>query len=384
MDKKEARNILGVTKETSRNDIERKYSILLKKHRAASLPPDRSDEEAGEGASEGGASKAVSPIPRKEPAAEEYTFDQITEAYNVLMGYEVAVKEEPPSKVAPLLKKAGIDEKKARNFFYYYKFYILGALVLAVALFFGVRSFVNRVDPDFNIAFLGTFSYTDAVDKLSEGIKQNIPEIKEPGIDGALLTTADLPDNQQPSGNQPSGTQQQGTGAQPPDTGTQPSGTQQPAGGLGQTDSQQQYAMEMKAMVLIAAGGVDVFIVDRDRYELYAKQGVFMNLDDIAPKLGADVEKNKDLITGIEEAKDPLDTSAAKDNQPAGSGAGKAEDKAADNSTADVQPHLYGIDVSNSTVLKEAGVLGENKIAAIFAGTKRLDKAEKFIQYLIK
>jgi hypothetical protein len=124
MDKKEARKILGVNKETSRNDIERKYSILLKKHRAASLPPDRPGEDtAEEGAPEAGTLRAASAIPPKEPVTGEYSFDQITEAYNVLMGYEVAVKEEPPSKVAPLLKKAGIDEKKARNFFYYYKFY---------------------------------------------------------------------------------------------------------------------------------------------------------------------------------------------------------------------------------------------------------------------
>lgn len=379
MDKKEARNILGVTKETSRNDIERKYSILLKKHRAASLPPDKSEEDADEGTSEGNASQAASAALQKEPAAEEYSFNQITEAYNVLMGYEVAVREEPPSKVAPLLKKAGIDEKKARNFFYYYKFYILGALALAVALFFGIRSFVNRVEPDFNIAFLGTFSYLDAVDKLSEDIKKNIPEIKEPGIDGAMLTTAYMPDDRQSSGNQPSGTQQQGTGTPPSDTGTQ-----QTAGGQSQTDPQQQYAMEMKAMVLIAAGDVDVFIVDRDRYEQYAKQGAFLSLDDIAPKLGADIEKNKELITSIVEDEDPLETSGIKDNQSAGSGTGTSADKAAGDSTAIVQPRLYGIDVSNSTVLKKAGVLGEDKIVAIFAGSKRTDKAEKFIQYLIK
>ncbi len=380
MDKKDARKILGVTKETSRNDIERKYSILLKKHRAASLPPDKSEEDAAEeGTPESSALQAASAIPQKEPVAEEYSFDQITEAYNVLMGYEVTVKEEPPSKVAPLLKKAGIDEKKARNFFYYYKLYILGALALAVALFFGIRSFVNRVEPDFNIAFLGAFSYLDAVDKLSEDIKQNIPEIKEPGIDGAMLTTAHKPDEQQSSGNQPSGTQQQGTGTQPSDTGAQPT-----TGSQSQTDPQQQYAMEMKAMVLIAAGDVDVFIVDRDRYEQYAKRGLFLSLDDIAPKLGADVEKNKELIDSIEEDKDPLETSGTKDNQSAGSGTGSSADNTAGDSTMDVQPHLYGIDVSNSTVLKEAGVIGEEKIAAIFASSKRIDKAEKFIQYLIK
>lgn len=351
MDKKEARKILGVTRETSRNDIERKYAILLKKHRAASLPVEAPDEDTiEEGAPGSGVSQPEAAVRKNAPAAEEYTFDQVTEAYNVLMGYEIKIKEEPPSRMAPLLKKAGIDEKKARNFLYYYKYYILGALLLAVALFFGIRDFTNRVEPDFNIAFLGSFSYYDAVDKLDKSIKENIPSIKEPGIDGAYLTAADLPENQQPSGSQAYSDGQAANG------GTQqPSETQQPA------TNQQQPAMEMKAMILITAGDVDVFIVDRDRYFQYAKQGVFLSLDDIAPKLGADLDHNKELITKAENT----DASGADANAP-------------------VQEHLYGIDVSDSKVLTEAGVLGPERIAAIFAGSDRIDKAEEFIKFLMK
>ena len=223
------------------------------------------------------------------------------------------------------------------------------------------------MDPDFKIAFLGSFSYLDASDKLSESIKQNVPEIKEPGIDGAFLTVSDLPDNQQSSGEQQ------------PTAGTQ----QQTTGGQIQTDPQQQYAMEMKAMVLVAAGDIDVYILDRDTYFRYAKQGVFLNLDDIAPKLGADMEKNKEFITGIKEDEDPLGASGTKDDKSSGSGTGTAADTAGD-SNVEVQTHLYGIDVSDSTVLKETGVLGNDKIAAIFAGTKQIDKAEKFIEFLMK
>ncbi|HEX2946183.1 MAG TPA: hypothetical protein VHT96_09555 [Clostridia bacterium] len=359
MDKKEARKILGVTKETSRNDIERKYSILLKKHRAASLPPEPVYDDAdGAGTAENGSPQTAANSVPKETVAEEYTFDQVTEAYNILMGYEVVVKEQPPSKAAPLLQKAGIDEKKARNFFYYYKFHILGALVLAIALFFGIRSFVNRVEPDFNIAFLGEFSYLDAVDKLSDSIKKDIPEIKEPGIDGAYLTPADVPDNQQASGNQQQTTENQQTSSdnQQQSTGTQ----QQPI--MGQANGDQQYAMQMKAMVLVAAGDLDVLIVDKDRYFLYAKQGVFMNLDEIAPKLGADLEKNKELVAKIDEDSDP----------------------SAQGGTNNNQAHLYGIDVSGSTALNEAGVLGPDKIAGIYVSSKNKEKAEKFIKFLMK
>jgi hypothetical protein len=58
----------------------------------------------------------------------EAEFSRITEAYNVLMGYETKENEEQPGKVSPLFKMVGVNEKKAKNFFYYYKFYILAII----------------------------------------------------------------------------------------------------------------------------------------------------------------------------------------------------------------------------------------------------------------
>ncbi|MGE5613489.1 MAG: hypothetical protein ACM3XR_03700 [Bacillota bacterium] len=321
MDKKEARKILGVTKEASRSDIERKYAILLKKHRMSSIRsgsrnnPD--DEENQAGASGDGSAGGVQAGQGSEAAhvktlkTEEYDFEKITEAYNVLMGYEVKIKEEPPSRIAPLLKKAGIDEKKARNFLYYYKYHIVIAIVLIIAVVYFVKGCVNRVEPDFNVAFLGRFSYIDATDKLKEIIKESIPTIKEPGIDGALLFEGDR--------------------------------------------SEQQYAMLMKATVLISAGDVDVFILDRANYEKYARMGVFMSLDEMAPRLGIDMEKHKEYILRVEDDGD--------DNW---------------------DRHLYGIDVRDSKALNEAGVAGDEMIAAISAGSKRVDKAERFLEFLME
>ena len=218
MDKKEARKILGVTKETSINDIERRFSILLKKQRMAKSQPEDEGEHqdnASDGIDE--ALKESGTVAAPVVKQEEYSFDQVTQAYNVLMGYEVALKEEPPSKAAPLLKKAGIDEKKARNFFYYYKFHMLAVIIAIVSLFFIVKGFVNHVNPDFNTAFIGKISYTDVVDKLKDAYKANVPEIKEPGFDGAFISADD--------------------------------------------QSEQQYAMVMKAVVLFAGGDMDLFII---------------------------------------------------------------------------------------------------------------------------
>jgi hypothetical protein len=320
MDKKEARKILGVTKETSINDIERRFSILLKKQRMAKAQPEDEEEHqentpAGIDGASGDYGTAEAPVVKQE----EYSFEQVTQAYNVLMGYEVALKEEAPSKAAPFLKKAGIDEKKARNFFYYYKFHMLVGIIVILILVFTVKGFINQEKPDFNTAFIGKISYSDVIDQLKDAFKANVPEIKVPGFDGAFLSDDD--------------------------------------------QSEQQYAMTMKATVLFASGDVDLFITDKESYLRYAKNGAFISLDEIAPGLGVDMEKNKDNVIGIEDT--DINGEAKVTAEP-------------------VVKHLYGVDITNSSVLKESGVLGDSFIVSIYVNSKNSDKALKVIQYLMK
>ena len=322
MDKKEARLILGVTKETSRNDIERKYSILLKKHRMTGRKLDDEEAENTDAPDNIETAGDAADARNLEKKQEELDFDRITQAYNILMGYEVTIKEEPPSKAAPLLKKAGIDEKKARNFFYYYKYHLIAVLAVVVSVVFIVKGCVTRVEPDFTTAFIGNISYSDT-DKLKSAIQANVPEIKEPGFDGAFLVDGDM--------------------------------------------NEQQYAMVMKATILFAAGGIDLFVMDKANFEKYAKNGAFVSLDEIAPRLGVDMEKNKDYILSVEEPSDETGDGAAE----------KAPKEPA-------QKHLYGIDISNSKVLKESGVLGNEMIAAIYINGKQTDKAVKLLEFLLK
>lgn len=314
----EARKILGVTKETSRENIERRYGMYLKRYRMEL-------EQAKIAANHEASEQSPTAIPDKAQRPLEYDFDQITQAYNVLMGYGVTVKEEPPSKVAPLLNKVGIDEKKTKNFFFYYKYHILVGILLIIAAVFTIRGCVNRVENDFNIAFIGRFDYSTATDDLTARIKANIPEILEPGIDGAYIAEDSF--------------------------------------------GEQQYAMEMKATVLVVAGDIDVFIMDKACYERYAKQGAFVNLDEIAPRLGVNLAQNEEFIVRIEE-----DTQETEDNSK----------ESSDSTQMPQEEHLYGIDVSNSTALRQSGVLGGEMIASIHVGSEQLDKAEKLIKFLME
>ena len=382
MDKKEARNILGISKDASKNDIEKRYSILLKKYRmeinrrrdaikeaeeqeeTINAAPDTATDVSAEIDSDTEAEKntdvqisgtkdsvisyesnmedssdqngAVDIPEGQEMSTEpiEAEFSRVTEAYNVLMGYEIKETEELPGKSAPLFKMVGVNEKKAKNFLYYYKYHILGVIFLIASIIYIVQGCVNRVTPDFNAAFIGRIGYYDATKALSDSVKANIPIITEPGFDGAYFD-----DN---------------------------------------TAGDQLYAMEMKLTVLFGAADIDVFILDRKYYERFAKQGLFMNLDEIGPQLGADVSKNQELIVAIEEIRDPDDMDGSEGIDTEG---GSAEGTLADTPE---EPHLYGIDVTNSTVLKEAGIIADDMVAAIFLGTEKQEKAEAFLKFLLK
>jgi hypothetical protein len=276
----DAHKILGINREAGRNEIEKRYSILLKKHRMTGIQGDGSN-------------------------AEEEDFKMATEAYNFLMGYEepVIVESRSPN---PLLTKMGIDEKKAQNFFYYYKYHMIIGLAVLALIVFTVKGCVERVDPDFTTVFIGQINYTDT-DKLYTQIKEAVPVIKEPGFDGAFITA----------------------------TG----------------EGQQDYAMLMKSAAILAAGGTDIYILDKANFAKYAKDGAFISLDDIAKKLGVDPSKNKDYVL-------------------------KTEDEPSE--------HLYGIDISSSKALAKADIMGPELIAAIPASTKKQDIAVKLIEYLLK
>lgn len=359
MTKNEARKILGVTKETSRESIERRYSMYLKRYRMeleqAKMAARQDEEEnlndqantgdlantdvtnisetsdvasAADTAVDDGSDTAdqkLAVTQDKSQRSLEQDFDQITQAYNVLMGYEVAIKEEPPSKAAPLLNKVGINEKKTKNFFFYYKYHILVAILAIIAVVLTIRGCVNRVENDFNLAFIGRFNYSNATDDLTASIKANIPEILEPGINGAYIADDNF--------------------------------------------GEQQYAMEMKATVLLVAGDIDVFIMDKACFERYVEQGAFLNLDEIAPRLGVNMEDNKEFIARIED-----DTQETEDGLPENS----------DSAHMPQEEHLYGIDVSNSSVLGQSGVIGGEMIASIYVGSEQIDKAEKLIKLLLE
>lgn len=160
----EARAILGVNKNSSKEEIERKYDVALKKHRI--LKQEGTLDESAE---------------------EE--FQKCTDAYRIIMGYEVDEPkvEKKETYTDKAFEKVGIDRKKADNFFHYYKFHILIGLIAIIVIAFTIRSFVTRVEPDITVGLLGIVNQ-EAMDGFEDKIKQNVPEIKEIAVDSAMLS----------------------------------------------------------------------------------------------------------------------------------------------------------------------------------------------------
>jgi len=161
MQKDEAYKILGVKEDTSRNEIEKRYAIILRKYRSGN--PDGLTEEE---------------------------FNKITEAYNLLMGYTVKVEDEKTKrkKPNPVLKKLGIDEDKVSNFFHYYKVHIIiGIIIIAFAISM-IRGCVNKVEPDLYVAFMGDMYVVD-LEQLETEIKTHIPGVNEVIIENIMIST---------------------------------------------------------------------------------------------------------------------------------------------------------------------------------------------------
>jgi len=216
LDKEKAYEIMQLSPGVSGDEISKRYGILTRKFRT---------------------------IERDENG---YTIEDITRAYNLLMGItfiddkeearQKSLRENPPF-IARILKK---DPVKLENFFHYYKTHIIVSLAVVVFLFFMIRSCVNQVEYDFSLVIFGEV-YAEDAQKIEAFIKEQMPDSLTPGVQ--VLQSFDA-------------------------------------------DPQYQYAMQMKLVALVAAKEIDVMITNESFFKAHSEQGMYMPLDDIKDILG--------------------------------------------------------------------------------------------------
>lgn len=125
---------------------------------------------------------------------------------------------------------------------------------------------------------------------------------------------------------------------------------------LGATDPQMQMGMQMKYVAELAQGENDIFIVDEDRYFEIAVQGGFKPITQvIGNEVQLDLDEHSDLLVKIEL-----------------------------NDGVDYEPGLYGIDVTGSSFLKEAGIVGDRFIIAFPHSGTNIENAVEFFKLVIK
>lgn len=210
LDQQKALDMLELNTDASKDEISKRYGILTRKFRTM-----KKDENG-------------------------YTIEDITSAYNLLMGItftdekeqqrQKALRENPPL-LAKILKK---DPVKLENFFHYYKWYMIIGLVAIVAVVLSVRSCVNQVEPDFTMVLSGSV-YAGDEEVLRADIMQRLPGITSPQVH--LLTS-------NPS------------------------------------DGEYNYAVQMKQMAMLAAAEIDVFLMDQDTFDLFSSQGMLLSLEE--------------------------------------------------------------------------------------------------------
>lgn len=283
---KSAYEILGLKENANRDELEKRFEYLIRKSKSAKMMEDSNQQNY------------------------ILNLDEISEAYNRIISNELEIlkneeEKRNPRKPNPIFKLLGVDEKKARNYIHYRKFHYIFGFIGILLLAYFIKTAIFHVNPDVSMAFIGQIYYNET-SILEEKIKANDPDIKEIGIDGAMLT--------------------------------------------GDSKNMQESAMLQKAMVLLAAGDIDILVLDKANFDRYSKQGAFSNLDDLVSKLGLDKSRYKDYIL---------------------------------KTTEDKEEHVYGIDINSSKILKEAKIVGNNIMVAIRVNAKHYDKAVKILELLL-
>lgn len=283
LDEQKALSMMDLNPDATKDEIAKRYGVLARKFRTI-----KQDENG-------------------------YTIEDITSAYNLLMGItykddkeqerQKALRENPPL-LAKVLKK---DPVKLENFFHYYKWHMLIAAVLLVVVAFTVRSCVNRVPSDLTVIMTG-YMFAEDETIIEADIAEKLPELKAPDV----LTM-----------------------------------------GSDGSDLQFEYTVQMKLMAMLTAEDVDIIFMDQSKFESLSRQGVLLPLEDQMSALPFSAE---DYVQGA------IDLEESDEGEPVYG-----------------LPAAYGVDITQSSFVKDNYIYGEKIIAGIAINSKHMESALKLL-----
>ncbi|WP_276355544.1 hypothetical protein [Cohnella caldifontis] len=268
-DLKKAYETLGLPEDASREQVEQRYFLLLKKARSRQVE-----------------------------------LDEINRAYKQIIGHE-AEKDAPQEK-----------QSKLSYFFYYYKIHVIAAILIILVTAFTVKGCIDRKNEEANkppldvtVTMYGNyFSFDGSDPKLSENLLRLMPEWKRIDVGIAYVPR--------------------------------------------EIKSQEDMAMQQKAMLTLMTEKLDLMVLDEPNFDLLAKQGAFLPLDSLSdwPELNIDASRVRSAVAEETTAERP-----------------------------------YGVDMTGNPVFQGsiAENSGEKTILAIRAQPAHPEKAERLFRLLV-
>lgn len=201
-------------------------------------------------------------------------------------------------------------KKKLENYWYYYKLHTIAAIFVVIVIIVSITSAVGNKQPVLNVDLVGKSISEDARVKMED--KFNSELVKNPK---QTVSISFMQYDSSPKG-----------------------------------DPQMNSAVINKIMATTASKELDVIIIDKDTFDSYVKQGMFLRIDKVS-ELGDLGQTNLKFIDGKQEN--------------------------------DKENYHYGIDVSDNEMLKATGYDTNDKVLGIVSNSTRKDISSKFIKILL-
>lgn len=200
--------------------------------------------------------------------------------------------------------------EKLDNYWYYYKVHTIVAVLAVFALIFFISDGLKQKTPVLNVVLTGQTISEDRLTSLQNEATARFAKGKKQEVSLEFLV---LDRN---------------------------------------SNSQESMAVLAKITAMVQAKDLDVIVMDRDSFDSYAKQGLFLRLDTIN---GAPVLKDGKLKFVMSRVDDKEDSD-----------------------------HPYGIDVSNNEILKGTGYDTKGKVLGIAVNTQRMGLVLQFLKWILK
>lgn len=208
-------------------------------------------------------------------------------------------------------KMKGMSRKEKTQYIWeYYKFHIIVIIILTA--FVGSYAYYasGNTPAELNITILGSYIEQDRIDSLQN--KATAELIKDPKSKKEIIFDF-----------------------------------------LGGNGQQLDLNTQMKLSTSVAAKEIDILILNKKHFELFAEQDSFMKLSSIPGFSQLNIQESK-LI--------------------------KYQPKNSDGETVDKEG-IYGINVEDTAILKDLGYDTKDAVLCVLSNTKRLDKVETFLKW---